>query len=144
MMMLPIGKNGSVQGLRLAQAGFSLIEVLLSVVILSAGLVLINQTLLQSLVAADYANTRARADRAANKRIWEVKSLVWTERARPPVKEDGVLLEDKDTFTYQINSTGVRGSQFLYEVRLSLKWLNSGREKGLTRAFYARLPNESK
>ncbi len=126
------------------QSGFSLIEVLLSVVILSTGLVLINQTLLRSLTAADYANTRARADQAVEKKIWEVKSLAWAERSRPPAREEGVLLEGKETFPYELQSVGVRGSDFLYEVRLAVKWLNSGREKGLTRAFYARLPNEPK
>jgi len=146
MMMSPIGKL-SVCLVRLpgqGQQGFSLVEVLLSVVILSAGLVAVNQTLLQSLAAADYVNTRAQADQASEKKIWEIKNSAWVDRVPPPLREEGMLLEGRNVFPYQVRSVSVRGSRFLHEVRLSARWVDSGRQKGLTRTFYARLPYEAK
>ncbi len=141
--MSPIGSLGRFFPAS-GQRGFSLIEALLSVVILSIGLVLINQALLYSLTASDYANTRAEVNQSADKKIWEVKNAAWSQGVIPPFREEGVLLEGKDSFPYEMRSVGVRGSQFLYEVRLKVNWLNSGRQKGLTRTFYARLPNETK
>ncbi len=124
----------------LKKNGFTLIEVLISVMILSFGLIAVNQTLLQSLSILNYAQTRFQASRAAEKKIFEIQNQAWHQKKAPKPKESGVLLGDRKTFTYLLQSAGVRGSEFLYEVRMAIQWLESGKEKGLTRSFYARLP----
>jgi len=123
-----------------SSAGFTLVEVILSVVILSIGLVAVNQTLLRSLSILSYSQTRFQANRLMENKIWEIQNQASVKKKAPPSKEDGVLLGAKRTFTYQLQSVSVRGSAFLYEIRMAIHWLESGQDKGLSRSFYALLP----
>ena len=138
-MILRIGKR---QGTCLGsgQNGFTLIEVMLSVVLLSVGLVAINQALLKSLSTLAYLQTRGQANSITQNKIWEIQSAAWNQNEAPSRKEDGVLLGTHQAFNYKLQSVTVRGSELLYEIRLAVRWLESGKELGLQRSFYARLP----
>lgn len=140
MMMLIIGKTPQRTWGALAQ-GFTLIEVMLSVTLLSLGLIAVNQTLLSSLSILNYSDTRFDADQAAQHKIFEIQDQALHHKQAPRAKEEGVLLRGRKTFSYLLQSVSVRGSQSLYEVRLRVQWLDAGKEKGLNRTFYARVPS---
>ena len=143
-MTLQIGKrNQKGHLIPRASAGFTLIEVILSVVIHSVGLVAVNQTLLHSLSVLSYSQTRFQANRLAENKMWEIQNQTFSKNQPPPRRDEGVLLGTNRTFSYQLQSVSVRGSEFLYEIRMVIHWLESGREKGLSRNFYARLPYSS-
>ncbi len=131
MMILPTGKS---------QNGFTLMEVILSVMILSIGLIAINQTLLRSLSLLHYSETRFEANRFAENKIWEIQDAAFHQGKAPQRKEEGVLLGSHKTFSYHLQAVTVRGSEFLYEIRMAIHWLEAGKENGLSRSFYARLP----
>lgn len=137
MMTLPIGNSKTCIRLQ-EQGGFSLIEVVLCVVLLSVGLIAINQTLLKSLSTLSYIEHRYEADRIAQNQIWEIQNQAWYEKKSPLPRDKGVLLGSSKTFSYDLRSAQL--SAFLYEVRLTVEWPESGKNKGLTRAFYASLP----
>ncbi len=123
-----------------SQTGFTLMEVILSVMILSVGLIAVNQTLLRSLSILHFSETRFEANRLAENKIWEIQDAALHHGKAPQRKEEGVLLGARKTFSYQLQALTVRGSDFLYEIRMAIHWLEAGKENGLSRSFYARLP----
>ena len=126
-----------------SQSGFSLIEVMLCVVMLSVGLVAVNRTLLTSLGAMSFAVMRAEADRVTADKVWEIQSNARNRNQPPASSESGTLLGSEKTFEYDLKSAAT-GNGRLREVRLAVHWKNSGKEQGLTRAFYVLLPNVPK
>ncbi len=126
------------------ESGFSLIEVILSVVILSVGLIAINRTLLNSLSVLGYSKTRSEAERVASNKIWEIQSLAIHQNIKPEASESGELLAQTKTFSYNLLSAPAGGMDLLREVRLQVKWPESGRIQGLKRAFYVLLPTPKK
>ncbi len=133
-MILQIAK------LKKGQSGFSLIEVVLSVIVLSVGLIAVNQTLLFALSSLNYADIRMQADQLAEEKIWEVQSTARHSAQKPPVREEGEILGSDRAFNYILQSVAVRGSSYLYESRLSLEWRDSGKKNKIVRHFYASLP----
>jgi type II secretory pathway pseudopilin PulG len=128
------------KSLLFSQVGFSILEVVLSVVLVSVGLVAVSQTSLFSLSTLNYANVRFEANRAAEEKIWEVQNQALRWGQRPPATEEGQLLGTERIFAYHLQSVPLQGSSFLFEVRLSVQWLSSGKRNTLNRDFYARLP----
>lgn len=119
--------------------GFTLIEVMLCVVVLSIGLVAVNQTMLKSLDVIRYVLTRAEADRVANLKIWEIHSDAKHRQEAPPANERGTLLGTDKVFRYQLQAAEEGGNK-LYRVRIRLDWTETSKSRGLTRDFYVRLP----
>lgn len=126
------------------QRGLSLIEVMLCVVVLSVGLAAVNQTLLKSLESLIYVQNRFEADRVASNQIWEIQNQAWHHQAPPPMRSDGSWLGNKQSYAYQIQAAPAHGLKSLYEVRVFASGMVPGKEKGLTRVFYARLPQITK
>jgi prepilin-type N-terminal cleavage/methylation domain-containing protein len=139
MMTLRIGRRIMARGVR-KEIGFTLIEVLLSVMILSFGLIVVNQTLLRSLSHLSYSQARFQANQVMERKIFETRKKAWSEKKRPPSRDNGVLLENRTSYSFESQSVSVRGSKFLYEVRMAIHWLDSGKEKGFSRTFYIQLP----
>lgn len=138
-MILPTGNLFRSSSPKNRSLGFSLIEVMLCVVILSVGLVAVNQAMLSSLSVIRYALTRGEAARMANLKIWEVISAAQHRRKAPPALEKGTLLGSAKTLNYELKSAA-EGSRQLYRVRLHVQWNESDKNRGLTRDFYVRLP----
>ncbi|HRK61581.1 MAG TPA: prepilin-type N-terminal cleavage/methylation domain-containing protein [Candidatus Omnitrophota bacterium] len=138
MMILPTG-NPLCRNRYNRSLGFSLIEVMLCVVILSAGLVAVNQAMLSSLSVIRYALTRGEAARIVNLKIWDIVSAAQHRRQAPPAFERGTLLGSAKTLNYELKSAA-EGSRQLYRVRLDVQWDESNKNRGITRDFYVRLP----
>lgn len=117
-----------------SQSGFTLIEIILSVVILSVGLIAVDQILLSSLTTLRYVKTRAEADRVLTHKIWEVENQVKHTHRFPATPDTGVLLGTDKTFTYYLQSNSE--SAFLKQMRLSVNWPDAGRMQGISRTFY--------
>jgi prepilin-type N-terminal cleavage/methylation domain-containing protein len=141
MMILPTGSSkASKETLARRQVGFSLVEVMICVVILSLGLFSVNQTLLRSLSSLHYIETRFEANRVAENKIWEIQNQALHQKVAPGSRESGTLLGADKTFEYEASAHPIDHMNRLYKVRFVVRWLESGREKALIRNFYIRFP----
>lgn len=142
-MTLPTGKRRPRgQGkLKRDAAGFTLIEVLLSVVILSAGLVAVDQILLRLAGHTGYLEHRGEASRLAANKKWEAEQEAEKKGSAPTGQ--GVLLGARKAFSYQLKSKGVEGQAGLLEMELAVGWEESGIKKDIHRTFYLSLPDEA-
>lgn len=75
------------------EAGVVLLEVLLSVILISVGLVVLYQPFLSSLSALDYASCRLDADHWMINRMWEIQGQFARTRSLPgPIESEPVAL----------------------------------------------------
>lgn len=136
-MILPTGKKAG------PQSAFTLIEVLLCVAIFAAGLTAIYQTMAVSWTALHYARMYAEADRLIEEKAWSLQSAARENQQKPPASEEGTFLGTNQTYAYHLRATP-SGSEFLYQVRLSVSRKTVNKDRAVTRDFYVLLPVPAK
>jgi prepilin-type N-terminal cleavage/methylation domain-containing protein len=131
------GKEGKFQSLPVRQAGFTLIEVMVSVAILAFGITAIYEAILTSLNIfgsyTKYLNTQAWI----NEQIWEAQDRVNHSRIVIVGENKGVIrLNNKDhEWTMQIDPLDMDAG--LYALNIRLAWQEGGRTITLSRGAYA-------
>jgi Tfp pilus assembly protein PilV len=116
--------------------GISLIEVLLSISILSGGLVAVYQPLLSSLDILNYADVRSEASRLASDFIWQLEQDVQRMGELSYENKVGILLGQDRTYQYDLNVYPVSKLPQLRELELSVSWTVGGRQKHINRLSY--------
>lgn len=133
-MILLIGKK----------AGMTLIEVLLSVTILTIGLLVLYRPFLTSLDAITYVNDRIEADRLLSHLVWEWERAAKESNLIVPNGVSGILYGNNKIFHYSAD-TKITESMFdLEKVVLALNWTNAGQKKSLSKEFYISLNHDNK
>ena len=133
--MLKIGKAGGT-----GAQGFSLLEILLSVVILSVGLVAMNRVLIGSVMALAGMSSRSEARRFAADKIWELQDISERLNQRPGKAEEGRMTGGDKTYQYEVLWKPLQGIDSLMEGRLQISWREGGLTKRIQRVFYAHVP----
>jgi len=109
--------------------GFTLLEVLLAVAILTTGLVIVFQGFSTGLRAASFAQKETTAALLAQTLITEIEM----EEGVTLGTEEGEFEEDFAGYRWRTDVTesdeAVSG---LYEVRIAVLWIDAGRERELT------------
>ena len=123
--------------------GFTLIELLICIVILSAGIVVIDQVLLASVSALSYVDNRTDANRMMANKIWEIGAEVEQSGKFIRKKDAGVMSAGAQKIDYELHSWPI-DSATLFGTELTLRWEQTGRKKSITRTFYTLMRNEKK
>ena len=115
------------------------LEVLLSVIILSVGIIAVYQPLLVSLGALNYADDRMEADYLLSKKLWVLENET-AQGNLDGLASDETLLGRNKPYRYQAFSQPVvTGEQELQQVRLKMSWKDGGRDRSVIRELYLKL-----
>ncbi len=129
-MIRPCGRNG-----------FTLVELILSMVILAVGIVSVQRVFLNSFSALSVIERSSQAERLLEGKIWELGREVLEKGKEFQKRQDsGTLLGDDRTYQYDMTLHEIGPDAYLMEGVASISWGSSGSSRFLKRTFYLRVP----
>ena len=133
------------QGQRvMGRKGFTLIEVILSIVILAVGIISVQRVFIGSLSALSVIENWDQAEALMEGKIWEIERGVKEGKgALPPLQSGGVLLGKIRTYQYNLNVRGMDPESNFMEAKISVFWEISGMRHSINRVFYLMVPYEN-
>ena len=124
---------------RQPQKGFTFIEVIVAVSILSLGSVMVQQSNLSSLGVYGRYTHRLSIQNWAEEKVWEAKEAIYNSDAPEVSKSSGEIVRSGKRFQWNMN-IGDTDIKDLYTIQLDITW-QEGREKGrLTRGGFVQKP----
>lgn len=137
-MILRIGKFKASAKMPAGQSGLSLIEVLICVALLSAGLVTVYQPLLRSLSVIHDAENRVIANRLSHNRIWEIKEQMARTGALPESSGREILTYKDRAFEFYWGETALDSANQFYRLDTKTAWFLGSKKKNILRSVYAK------
>ncbi|MEK7850185.1 MAG: prepilin-type N-terminal cleavage/methylation domain-containing protein [Candidatus Omnitrophota bacterium] len=120
---------------------FTLIEVMVTVSVLSFGILLLYHSFFISVDSVQYASNRLNAQIWLDVKAWEEKdAFARAGGAMPTASEAGVVKLNGRDFIFQSSIQPLEAD--LYTLTLALSWKESGKERSLFYATYL-IANES-
>ena len=117
--------------------GFTLVEIMVTVVILSLGILAIYESFFVSLDAFNYYVNSLNAQAWISERIWDFQNqLIVIEFLELGDKRGSFIANDKD-FHWSVYVNPVDEEYDVYKLDVSLFWQEGKRERFLYRAAYA-------
>ncbi len=120
--------------------GFSFAEVMVTVAILSFGIVLIYKTFFISLDYMNHLTSRLYASNLLNNKIVSLQQQFADSKQIPfgfGQEVESVKLERKSLdFSFITNFKNVEGLENIYQLDVTLSWLENNRPKQLSRSAY--------
>ena len=123
--------------------GFTLVEVMMTVAILSFGIVSIYEALFVSLDAYGYYTHYFNTSDWIGEKIWEVQSELINSGALNEEQTSGKIVRDHKAYDWLMTVSLLDPTQGLYKVRVILSWQEGNKKVDTTREVYL-LPPELK
>ena len=121
--------------------GFTFIEIILSVIILSVGIIAVHRVFIGSLAALNMIENRSQAERLLEKKMWEIGREVQESETGLSKKQDqGELHENGRTYQYEFNTSDRTDDGHLMQTDASIFWENMGGRHSIKRSFYLMEP----
>lgn len=121
--------------------GFSLIELILSIIILSVGIVSVQRVFINSLSALSVIERWSQAERLLEGKIWELGREAVQEGKKFQKRQDsGTLLGSDRTYQYDVTLRETDPDAHLLEGRASISWGGPGAGRSIKRTFYLMVP----
>ncbi len=117
---------------------FTLIEVMVTVSVLSLGLLLLYHSFFVSMDAMQYASNRLNAQIWLEGKIWEESDVLRRTKALPSGTENGVFQFQGRDFSWKRSVAALETN--LYSLTVTLSWKESGRQRELAYATYLLCP----
>lgn len=125
----------------LGPRGFTLIEVILSIMILAFGIVSVQRVFLGSLSAFSVIENWSQAERLLEGKIWEIGREVHEKGKKFQKRKDsGLLLGSDRVYQYDLSVREISPDAHLMEAKAAVSWGNQGRGHSIKRTFYLRVP----
>jgi len=115
---------------------------MLSVVILMAGVIVIDQILLASMSRLSFLEHRFEANRLLANKIWEVQDLINRTGTAPKNFDDSVLMGHERVYNYAMQAKPVGKSGDLYRADFRIAWTEAGWAQKIVRTYYLGMPYE--
>lgn len=124
--------------------GFTLIEVILSVILLTVGIVSVQRVFIGSLSALSVIENWDQAEALLEEKIWDVEREIRDEKkVLLQSVRDGVLLGKDRTYQYDLDMQPVDPEGNFMKAKISVSWKISGmRRQFIKREFYLMVPYE--
>ncbi len=125
------------------QQGFTLLEVLVCVVILSGALIFLYRPLLSGVNAWRYAEEREEASRFLDEQIWVLRERNFSRMGVLAPSETRTLLGRDRPFEYRRSARTLSENGDFYEIESQLSWTRAGTTKRLIRSLDAYVPQRT-
>jgi prepilin-type N-terminal cleavage/methylation domain-containing protein len=133
-MMLKTGNKKR----KAASRGFTLIEVMVAVAVLSFGLVMVYQAFFVVLNSFNYSADYLAIVSWMDEKIWQAQDSIMRTGALETDSTQGEFVARNKKFEWSISSSVLGGSGDLSVVNLQVNWKEAKREVGVTRSCYAK------
>lgn len=121
--------------------GFTLIELILSVVILAVGIVSVQRVFMGSFSALSMIENWSQAERLLEGKIWELDREVREQGIKFQKRQDqGTLLGKDRTYHYDMVLREMDPEGHLMEATVSISWKGPGADRSIKRTFYLMVP----
>ena len=121
--------------------GFTLIELILSIVILAVGIISVQRVFMNSLSALSVIEHWSQAERLLEGKIWELDQEILENGKRFQKRQDsGTLLGSDRTYQYDLLLREIDPQAHLLEARASISWESLGAGHSIKRTFYLMVP----
>ena len=124
----------------LRQEGFTLIEIMVTVAILSFGLVAIYQTLFVSMDAYGYYTNYFDTQDWLSEKIYYLQEQLTDSGTLEAGVMSGQIERNHKKIDWHINISVLDADQGLYKVNISLSWREGGKNVGTSRDAYLMSP----
>lgn len=141
LAMSRLKNKGLVQPLR-ARAGFTLLEVMLAVSILSLGLVAVVRSYITSLRALQISQDFLIADLLLEEKIWQKQEENIRRGGVVPEEEQSEFAPPFDNFNYKISFIEQEDLPTLYKSTFTIFWQQGERQQSISYLTYTRSPQE--
>lgn len=121
--------------------GFTLIEVILSIMILALGIVSVQRVFMGTLSSLSVIENWSQAERLLEEKIWGLGREV-REKGRKFHKrqETGLLLGTDRTYQYDMSIREIGPDAHLMEAQAAVSWGRQGASRSIKRTFYLMVP----
>ena len=116
--------------------GFTLVEVIMTVAILSFGIVSIYEALFVSVDTYGYYTHYFGTQDWISEKIWEVQSELIDAGVLNEEQTSGQIIRDHKTYDWLMAITQIDETQGLYRVRVTLSWYEGNKKVNTTRETY--------
>ena len=123
--------------LRTGSNGFTLIEVMVTVAVLSLGTLIIHQGFLRSADVLVHYNSQLAAEEWADNKLWAVKESLFFTDENSAEGSNGTFEEAGRIFNWSLESNPVPGTDELYLIRMNLSWNEGNKPVSLVKTAYA-------
>ncbi len=120
--------------------GFTLIELMAAVAILSLGTSLIQEGLLRSLTLLGRYSHSLKAQAWMDERLWQAEEDTFYAQEGGGGERAGEFTDEGKAYTWSLQSMPLNGTTALYSFKLIVVWAESGRTLSLTRERYGIKP----
>ncbi|MFC1645931.1 prepilin-type N-terminal cleavage/methylation domain-containing protein [Candidatus Omnitrophota bacterium] len=121
----------------LYRRGFTLIEIMVTVVILSFGILAIYESLFISLDAFNYYSNYLNAQRWANEKVWELQNQLLLSEPLTADDNRGAFTINNKNFNWSVSIKPIDMKYGLYKLDVSLFWQEGSRERFVYRGAFA-------
>lgn len=116
-----------------SRSGFLLFEVMVTITILSLGLVMVLRSFASSLGAARFAQNYTEAILLAEEKLWE-----W-EKVDAIIPEEPMSGDLPGGFRWKLEATPLEDASNLNEVKVAVSWKERGRQEEVSLATYLKV-----
>jgi prepilin-type N-terminal cleavage/methylation domain-containing protein len=121
--------------------GFTLVELILSVIILTVGIVSVQRVFINSLSALSVIEHWSQAERLLEGKIWELgREVLEKGKKFQKRQESGMLLGSDRTYQYNMILREIDPEAHLLEAKASISWGSFGAGHSIKRTFYLMVP----
>ena len=122
--------------------GFTLVEIMVSVAILSLGIFVIHEAFMTSLNSYNYCYNYLSVASLADEKIWEAKEVIRSFGTLSGLTKSGKLVLNNKVFDWGLTSGLMDSKRQLYRLKILLTWKEGRRNIHLSRTAYARYETE--
>lgn len=126
--------------LKAKNTGFTLIEIMVTVAILSLGIIILHQSFFTLLSSTDFLTNRLSAGLEANNKIWEIQEGLKFSGGLKDIPGAGRIVHNGRNFYWKFLYNTLSESSGLYKIELFLSWMEGAREKNFIKDVYILKP----